>query len=271
MIRKWPRGRIIVLLLLLLLSASAWLNGWLTLKVLDYKGRVFLAREFPDDTPLYVARDGRQLVWLTGDSRVASWTLADTPDRRFVNRGASGFTARETLDRFRGDLAAGSKPDVVVIQSGINDVLSAGYNRPSRLPGTALRFQPTRPGPEQIMAQCANDLRDLVAAAVAAGGHVILLTVFPPGPPGIRDRFFWDAELRGFVTGLNESLEGLAGRSVTVLNAAGLLSSNDLTRKEYSADVLHLNGDGYAVLSAALEVELARLTPALQSAAPPVR
>jgi len=243
--------------------------------VMDYKGRVLLAREFPDDTPLHVARGSRQLVWLTGDSRMASWMMKDTPNHQFVNRGVSGFTARETLNRFRGDLAAGSRPDAVVIQAGINDVLSAGYNRPSRLPSAVSRSDPGRPGPGQIMEQCANDLKQLVAAAVAARSHVILQTVFPPGAAGIRDRFFWDPELKECVTKLNTSLQALAGPSVTVLDAARLLSSGGQTREEYSADVLHLNDAGYAVLTVALEAELGRLPPARRTTpedpVPPVK
>ena len=266
MTKGWLRRRWTAVLLSGLLTASVCLNGWLVLKVCDYKGRLLLSREFPDHTPLHVAKDGRQLVWLTGDSRVASWAMTDTAHRQFVNRGVSGFTARETLDRFRADLAAGTRPDVVVIQAGINDVLSAGYNRPSRLPPAARSYQPDRPRPGQIMEKCANDLNQLVATAVAAGGQVILLTVFPPGPAGIRDRFFWDAELRESVTRLNTSLQRLSGPSVTVLDAAGLLSSESQTRDNFSADVLHLNDEGYALLSRALEAELDRLSQSVSTA-----
>ena len=260
--KRFLRHRwIYVLLPAVVLGASFWLNGWLILKVLDYKGRLLLAREFPDQIPLNVPRDARQLVWLAGDSRIAAWPLSDTVFRRFVNRGVSGFTARETLDRFQADLAAGSRPDVIVIQAGINDVLSAGYNRPSRLPGAASDALPGRPGPQQIMERCAADLKTMVQTAANAGGHVILLTVFPPGPLDFRDRFFWSAELDDCVAGLNESLRRLACPSVSVLDAATLLSDSGRTKKEHSLDTLHLNSRGYELLTGALETALSTTVP----------
>lgn len=240
--------------LLLLLAASLVANVWLTRRVLDYKGRLFVARQFPDDVPLLVQKDARQLVWLSGDSRVAAWSLPDTPNRRFINRGVSGFTARQVLDRLRADLASGTRPDVVVLQAGINDVLSAGYNRPSRV-------APPRPAPEEIMQQCSVDLRRAVQVARDAGSQVILLTVFPPGPYGWRDWFFWDATLEAKVPELNDSLRALSGPGVALLDSAALLAPGGRTRAEYSADSLHLNLRGYAVLTDALERTLSELAP----------
>ena len=57
------RGKAFMVLLAVLLGASLWLNGWLVLKVLDYKGRVLLAREFPGSASLFVPKDNRRLVW----------------------------------------------------------------------------------------------------------------------------------------------------------------------------------------------------------------
>lgn len=241
-------------LLSALLAVSLAGNGWLMLKVLDYKGRVFLAREFPDSAPLRAEPDGRPLVWLAGDSRIEAWSLPDSPARRVINRGVSGFTARETLNRFRADTAAGSRPQTVIIQAGINDVLSAGYNRPSRLPPGVSAGRPT---PERIMAQCLADLRALVEAARQMQCRVVLLTVFPPGPRDFRDWLFWTAELEAKVAELNTALRLLAGPEVTIVDAAALLASEGRTRAEYSADCLHLNAAGYRVLTEAVESVLA--------------
>ncbi len=235
-----------------LLAVSLALNVWLTLKVMDYKGRCLLAKEFPDQTPLQVEKDGRMLLWLSGDSRIASWSFPESPQRKVVNRGVGGFTARETLDRFRADLAAGSRPDVVVIQAGINDVLSAGYNRPSRLtPASA-----PRPAPGRIMAQCLENLQKLVKLARESGSRVILLTVFPPGPYSLRDRFFWTSELETHIRDLNTALRRLAGTGVTVLDSAALLAPGGRTEAKYCMDCLHLNDAGYKVLSDALDALL---------------
>jgi lysophospholipase L1-like esterase len=254
--KRLPNRRAVLCLAGLLMAASLGLNGWLILKVLDYKGRLLLAREFPDDDALNVPKDSRAVIWMAGDSRIAAWVFPDTRSRRVVNRGVNGFTARETLDRYRADLAAGSRPDVTVIQAGINDVASAGYNRPSRLPPSAFTGWPDRPGPDRIMEQCAADMRLLVRAATDAGSRVVLLTVFPPGPLELRDLFFWSEELDARVAGLNESLRSLVGPAVTVLDAATLLSDGARTKNEYSLDTLHLNAAGYAVLTNALEAAL---------------
>jgi lysophospholipase L1-like esterase len=248
--RRWRRAAI--LSLVLLLGFSIWLNVQLVFKVLDYKGRLFIAREFPDATPYKAEPDGRHLVWLAGDSRVEAWSMPDTEKRRFVNRGVSGFTARQTLDTFRADIATGSRPDVLVVQAGINDVLSAGYNRPSRLPAIALEHQPHRPGPDAIIAQCLADLQSLTEEGRRAGCRVVLLTVFPPGPYSLRDRFFWDAELESQVTALNAGLQSFAGPSVTILDTVPLLTADGRTKSAYSNDSLHLNASGYEVLSRAL-------------------
>lgn len=254
MIRLLQSRRTWILLLSSLLLASLAGNVWLTLKVMDYKGRLLLAREFPDPAPLRVEKDGRTLAWLAGDSRIKALRLPETPARKVVNRGSGGFTVRETLDRFRADLAAGSRPDVLIIQAGINDVLSAGYNRPSRLtPASA-----PRPAPERIMEECLASLKKLVTASREAGCRVILLTVFPPGPYSLRDRLFWTGELEARVTQLNDGLRRLSGAGVTILDAAALLAPDGRTKAEYSLDALHLNAAGYAVLTAALESELAK-------------
>jgi len=252
-LRRSGSGTKWTLLLCLLLMASAGFNGWLTLRVLDYKGRLLLAKEFPDQAPHFVEKDARLLVWMAGDSRVVSWNFPETPGRRVVNRGVSGFTVRETLDRFRADTTAGSRPDVVVIQAGINDVLSAGYNRPSRLPPAS----PPRPSPEDIMKQCAADMEKLLAAARGAGAEVILCTVFPPGPYGLRDRFFWTSGLEGRIVDLNAALRRAAGPGIHLLDAAALLAPEGRTKDAYSEDALHLNSSGYGVLTEALEAALA--------------
>ena len=267
--RRWLSALVIILL-----GVSLWLNYWLTFKVLDYKGRLFLAHEFPDTEGVKVEKDSRQLVWMAGDSRIASWPLQDTASRRYINRGISGYTARETLERFRRDIAAGSRPDVLVIQAGINDVLSAGYNRRSRLPSAAIKHQPDRPDAKAIIARCIAELMTLAEEGRRAGCHVVILTIFPPGPYDVRDWFFWDAALERSVTEVNEALLPLAGPSISVIDTLPLLAAGGRTLPRYSVDSLHLNSAGYEKLFSALDPVLTKLQPpdrtSPQSPPPPV-
>jgi lysophospholipase L1-like esterase len=115
------------------------------------------------------------------------------------------------------------------------------------------------------MERCAADLKLLTQTATDAGSHVVLLTVFPRGAPGIRDRFFWTDELDAHVAGLNESLRSLAGPTISVLDAAALLSEGGRTKQEYSLDSLHLNQRGYEVLTTALERVLSTVGPPVPS------
>jgi lysophospholipase L1-like esterase len=249
------------MLLLLFLAGSIWLNGWLALKVMDYKGRLFLAHEFPDESTATILNDPKRLdVWLVGDSRIAAWTIQDTATFRFVNRGVSGFTAKDALARLKLDLAGGSRPDVVVIQAGINDVLSAGYNRPSRLPVMGIRSVPNRPSPDEILEGCALALQQIVDISTAAGASVVLLKVFPPGPKDWRDVFFWDEELHRQLDTLNSRISQIQGNRLSTVDPASALATGGRTLDAYSANSIHLNEKGYEILDMVLASELAKIS-----------
>jgi hypothetical protein len=60
----------------------------------------------------------RVVFW--GDSRAASWSSPDTRQYKFINRGINGQTSSQTSQRFAEHIRS-LKPDIVIIQVGIND------------------------------------------------------------------------------------------------------------------------------------------------------
>ncbi len=249
------------LLILILLGSSGAVNVWLILKVLDYKGRVFLARQFPDPVPIPVVVDERSQLWLIGDSRVQAWFPGDTPERKVINRGISGFTVKDTLEQLRSDLSSGHKPSTIVIQVGINDILSAGYNRPSRLPAGAFNGWPDRPGPAAIMGEAFRNLEALVNISLKSQRRVVIFTVFPPGPLGLRDRFFWSSEMDEWLAELNQKIIALKDKGILVCDSSSAISQAGRVKSVYSKDALHLNAAGYEVLTAELESILSHSNP----------
>ncbi len=250
--------------LLILLGSSGILNVWLILKVLDYKGRVFLARQFSDPAPLPMVVDERPQLWMIGDSRAQAWLPRDTPQRRVINRGISGFTIKDTLEQLRADLASGHKPSTIVIQVGINDILSVGYNRPSRLPSSAFNGWPDRPGPAVIMGQAFRDLESLVKMSLESNRRVVISPIFPPGPLGIRDRFFWSSELDSWLAEMNHRILSLGDTGVVICDCSAVLSPGGRVAAAYSGDALHLNAAGYKLLTAELENILSKTNPAFR-------
>ena len=62
-----------------------------------------------------------------GDSRIARWPTAALDDRwEVVNRGIAGETAAQLKQRFAADALA-LKPDSLVIETGINDLVAASF------------------------------------------------------------------------------------------------------------------------------------------------
>ena len=128
---------------------------------------------------------GRKMrVIFIGDSRIARWPTAALDDRwQVVNRGIAGETAAQLRQRFSTDALA-LEPDLLVIETGINDLVAASF-----LDDASKHL---------IARKTTETLLQLVSSAASSGAHPYLLTIIPPARPD-----FW--RLR--------SLEGIAARS----------------------------------------------------------
>lgn len=179
-------------------------------------------------------RPGTRRVVLFGDSRAQMW---ETPTRAgidFVNRGIGSQTTAQILGRFEQDLAA-LRPDVVVLQLGINDLKTI-----------ALFPEEER----AIVARVEQNVATLLRRTRELGATVVLVTVFPVGPVALAWRPIWSARVPAAVAEVNAFLETLRGPGVHLLHADQvLLAADGEIDDRYALDMLHLTPAAYAALN----------------------
>jgi lysophospholipase L1-like esterase len=141
--------------------------------------------------------------------------------------------------RFANDALA-LKPDVIVIQCGINDLV-AGIGSQGKWPA--------------ITARTIDNLKWVSEKAAAAGSKVVLLTVIPPARPDLARRLVWSEKIREQVVAVNENL--LASKfppGVRVLDLGEVFGATTRLPDRFSLDTLHLNETGYALLGEKLSL-----------------
>ena len=170
--------------------------------------------------------DASRVVFM-GDSITEFWGQVGTlfRDKPYINRGISGQTTPQMLLRFRQDVID-LRPGVVVILAGTNDV--AGNTGPST------------PG------MIEDNLASMVDLAHAHGIRVVLSSITPafdyPWRPGMSPA--------DKIAGINLWIRGYAAKHNCVyLDYFGAMADGrNGMRAEYSADGVHPNAAGYAVM-----------------------
>lgn len=195
-----------------------------------------------------VARTDSFRVVFFGDSRAASWIFPSPPpasnsdNYEFINRGIPSQTSVQTVQRFSAHVRP-LKPDVVVVQVGINDLK------------TIALFPERR---EVIATNCRANIKRIVEDSRKLGAVVVLTTIFPVGEVPLARKPFWSDAIAVSVTELNAYIATLAenktGDDKTLLFDAFslLVDSRGMMAQKYSLDELHLNEQGYGVLNQAL-------------------
>ncbi|MEW6455070.1 MAG: GDSL-type esterase/lipase family protein, partial [Pseudomonadota bacterium] len=138
-------------------------------------------RLFPDNSEFYAEQNhnlpaaAKRMV-MFGDSRAAQWAdVLQVPGVQVVNRGISSETTAQMTLRFERDVIA-LKPQMVVIQAGINDLAAAAV----------------LPEFEKGAVDAAKARLDrFVAASRAAGATVVLTTIVRPASPPLWRRLVW--------------------------------------------------------------------------------
>ena len=184
------------------------------------------------------------LVVLVGDSRIAQWNPPPHLDGYdLVNRGIGGETTAQMIHRFDTDVLA-LKPKVVVIQSGINDLVAAGLASPA----AAARYR------DNVVA----NLSGVADRAKSAGITVILLTIILPAEPGVLRRLVWSDRIPALVLEVNRKLALLdAPPRVHVVDSQRVLqTAAGAWKPDVMRDTLHLGSAGYLELDKALEAIL---------------
>lgn len=198
-----------------------------------------LARYREENAKLAKASAGERRVVFLGDSITDGWgrgTGAFFPGKPYVNRGISGQTTPQMLDRFQQDVLH-LEPAVVVVLAGINDI--AGNT-----------------GPESIEA-IEDNFRSMVALAKESHVRVVLSSVLP------ASYFPWRAGLKpaAEVKELNAWLESFAREQhVTFLNYyPALVNGEGGMRPELATDkAVHPNAAGYALMAPLAEEAIAK-------------
>lgn len=180
-------------------------------------------------------------VVLFGDSRALSWPKPDILGYEFINRGIGNQTTAQISLRFKQHVAD-LKPDIVLIQMGIND----------------LKTIPLFPEQRQaIIKRCKTNIQAVMNASQALGSKVLLTTIFPTAETPLERRLIWSEDVKPAIQEVNGFIKTLASKQVTIMDSYSLLKGdNDLIQPSYSRDFLHLNAQGYNELNKALVTQL---------------
>lgn len=224
---------------LLLLTVSMVSNGGLLLYARQQYQAVNAARLDPLNLGYFPAKPPEHVEGVTavffGDSRAAQWPAPDgLTGIHFVNRGIGAQTSAQIAGRFEAHIRP-LQPDILIVQMCINDL-------------KAVAIFPAHQ--EQIIANCQNNINQVVQQATEMGTTVILTTVFPVGEFPWYRRLLWSPEIDTAVTNTNAYIHSLAAENVLILDAHALLADESgRLQSRYAADELHLNVVGYALLN----------------------
>ncbi|MEY2977867.1 MAG: SGNH/GDSL hydrolase family protein [Prochlorotrichaceae cyanobacterium] len=240
-----------VVLGLMLLSSSIVLNVVLYDRARQYYRELNQTRLDPlglnDRPPMSLPQPEEKTLRVVffGDSRAAAWVPPNLQGYEFINAGISSQTSSQTLQRLPLQLPP-LKPDVVVVQVGINDLKT-------------IALFPNRKA--EIIRRCRGNLYHIVQEIQSLGAVAIVTTIFPSGDITLLRRPLWSPDIDLAVQDLNAYLATLAGPKVWVLDAFTLLSDDrGKVLAPYQADELHLTPAGYAPLNQALGQILQSLT-----------
>jgi len=177
------------------------------------------------------------LVVLFGDSRIAFWSpgLDLRSSARIANRGIEGETTEQMSLRFENDVLA-LRPNVVVIQAGINDLVGASLVR-----GDVRNA---------IVERCVANLTGFAQRAAGRGIDVVLLTIIPPARPPLYRWLVWDSAIWDIVDSVNDRIASAASDGhVSVVDSRAALMSNGSWNPGVTRDTLHLAAAGYVRLN----------------------
>jgi lysophospholipase L1-like esterase len=172
-----------------------------------------------------------------GDSRADWWQVPVLPGLLCVAVGVPGASAAYLARRFPA-MVAPLRPDIVVVQMGVNDLTGLMARSSDR---------------DQALATTCAAITAVVAGAQALDARVVLTTIFPLARGPLPDRAVQEA-----IAAANQSLRALAAPGVPVFDSAAVLAGADgYVRPVYAEDELHLSPAGYAALNTALAPLLA--------------
>jgi lysophospholipase L1-like esterase len=207
-----------------------------------------LARYRDANRGLSPVASGENRVVFMGDSITDAWPQPRYGDffvgKPYVGRGISGQTTPQMLIRFRPDVID-LKPKVVVILAGTNDI--AGNTGPMT--------------DEEIQ----SNLASMAELGKAHGIRVVLASILPTSAYHTAPNAIPQTTSRPMtrIRAINDWMQKYAAseRLVYLDYFSAMVDSTGLLREELSADDLHPNAKGYAVMGPLAE---AAITQALR-------
>lgn len=240
------RSLLLIAFLLVMLGGSIALNFLLFNQAKKYYFELNQTRLDPAGLNYYPANlkkannSNQVRVVFFGDSRAENWIAPNLSGYEFMNRGISSQTSVQAIQRFSSHVSS-LKPNIVIIQIGINDLKTVALFPEQRA---------------SIVANCRANIKRIIEESRKLGAVVIITTIFPPGDVPLERRPFWSDDIEQSVKEMNAYIATLRDDKTFVFDAFSLLvDSRGLMAQQYSLDELHLNEKGYGVLN----LELAKL------------
>ncbi|MDM8557425.1 GDSL-type esterase/lipase family protein [Candidatus Parabeggiatoa sp. HSG14] len=231
--------------LIIILLGSILLNGVFFYVLKKYYTQFRVTATFPTHENFYqrtnktVPEKKQKRVVFFGDSRIAQWkNIPNLEKIEWINRGISGETTAQLRVRFEQDVLA-LNPDVVVLQLGINDLVTIGV-------------VPRREN--IIVQQCQDNLKFFVEALVERNIEVILLSIIPPASPGIARLPVWSERIEKSVEKINQYwLDLTPTEQLHVVDTTKVLKNEQgQWHDNVNKDTLHLTRLGYRYLNQAI-------------------
>lgn len=191
-------------------------------------------------TPTFQTTKNQTLkVAFFGDSRALAWpSPVDLKGVEFINLGIGGQTSAQVLGRFEGHVKK-VRPDILVLQVCINDLKT-------------IPLFPARK--REIINNCTKNLMGIIRNSNEIGIHVIVSTVFPLGNVPLQRLPVWSSEVADSVLEVNEFIQGLSAKNVTVFDADKvLMDTSGKMKAEYRKGLMHPNETAYKTINKELE------------------
>ncbi len=245
-------NKIAVIASVVCLIVSLCINMVLYQQVMSHYRMLQAVRLDPTSENIYSAANARianpqpgvsRIIYF-GDSRMAYWDpLPALANCQLVNRGMPAETTAQAVLRLKQDVLD-LKPDIVVVQTGINDLKNIG-------------LFPERK--DEIVRSCWKNLNAIVEQMGEQDIHLVLLTVFSPGPVDLHHKPLWSNDILQGVNQINEMIKGLKGPKITVVDCNDILVLGPRVKPEYVQDTYHLTSAGYVALNGSLRPVLQKL------------
>lgn len=199
-----------------------------------------LARYHDDDERLGAPAAGEQRVVFFGDSITDIWKLDESfPGKHYINRGISGQTTPQMLVRFRPDVLD-LKPAVVVVLAGTNDI--AGNTG------------------DETLEQIEGDYATMAELAKANGIRLVFSSVTPINDYNPQAMRFFLQRSTQKILELNEWLKKYCSENGLVYldYFSSLVDEHGMMKANLSADGLHPNAAGFAVMAPLAQAAIER-------------